>query len=64
MRKKATVEIVEPAPLSCSECEENIYTCDGCKDYFAPNDEIYCDEGKGYMKSKHYCKSCKQPNPK
>ena len=38
--------------LVCSDCESVIYTCDGCNEYFKPNDTIHCKDND------HYCYCC------
>jgi hypothetical protein len=52
--KEAMVEQSEV--LLCNECEEIIYTCDGCKDYFVPDESCFCDEETG----KHFCEECSE----
>lgn len=40
----------------CSECDEEIETCDGCGADFEEGGIVYCiNEGDGYS---HYCESC------
>jgi len=39
--------------LICDNCGEDIYTCDGCKNYFIPGGTVFCNE-----QEKHYCESC------
>jgi hypothetical protein len=58
--KEAMVEQSEV--LLCNECNEIIYTCDACKDYFVPEEVCMCGED-----GKHYCETCgeeQKPTPK
>lgn len=54
--KKAFAE--SSSELECSNCGNDIYTCDGCDDYFDDTEEIYCDE------EFHYHPNCKPENDK
>ncbi len=48
--------IIAIRKLKCDHCDNEVYLCDGCNDYIAPNDIIICtDEG---IYSKHYHESC------
>jgi len=49
MSKAVAKEVVR---LECSDCESNVYTCDGCFDYFRSGSPIECKDGK------HYCSGC------
>ena len=40
--------------LKCSECGCEIYTCDGCKNYFRHGDIIHCTNDN------HLCESCRE----
>lgn len=41
------------ASLECSECNEEVYTCEDCGSYLEEG-EIYCGEDYNI----HYCKTC------
>ncbi len=47
----AVGKVEERIYLQCSNCKEEVYTCDRCKEYFKENDEIFCD-------IEHYCSNC------
>lgn len=49
-QKDAKVE--EKTILECNNCKEEVYTCDGCKEYFKDGDDIFCGE-------QHLCNACK-----
>lgn len=40
----------------CSDCDNEIYTCDSCGNYFDNDDEIICQESDTL--EKHYCQNC------
>lgn len=53
------MEIAQALPpkqttLECSECGYQVYQCNDCSEYFAPGDDIFCDEDR----EKHYCLTC------
>ena len=51
MSVNGTVKIVER--MCCSQCEEEIYECYNCDEYFSPGDFVSC--GEDYH---HVCEEC------
>jgi len=52
----------EKSVLVCTDCEEEVYMCFGCKEYFQNADEIICQEGN--WSQIHYCESCRKSEDK
>jgi hypothetical protein len=50
--------------MICSDCGEEIYTCDGCENYLNTEfgKEIICQETDTIQK--HYCECCREENGK
>lgn len=40
--------------LNCKDCGAEVYQCCECKEYFSPEDCIYC----GKERTMHICESC------
>ena len=53
MSVNGTVEI--KSVMNCSQCDEEVYVCENCDEYFREGDFISCgDDGK------HICEQCYQ----
>lgn len=55
---KATVKQI--TIMACDRCDEEVYFCDGCNNYFEPKDVIFCQlsSNSPLQKNKHYCSVC------
>lgn len=40
--------------IQCISCEQEIYTCSGCGEYFKGKEVIFCD----FNAEKHFCEDC------
>jgi len=52
MDKFKESEVIPKEEVLCNSCNQVIYTCDYCKDYYFVGDIIFCN------KEKHYCSDC------
>lgn len=41
--------------LYCPECDENIYKCDRCGEYFELGESVYCGD---CLSAYHLCEAC------
>jgi len=42
--------------IYCPFCNQDIYKCDDCGEYFAEGEKICCDEQTG----QHFCSDCRK----
>lgn len=54
----ATVE--SKKQLICSDCSDEVYTCDRCTNYLKEGEDINCEEDKELILTHHYCIDCKE----
>lgn len=50
--------VIARMQMICSECGEDVYTCDECGDYFDEGDDIYCYENENSEGMLHRHKEC------
>lgn len=49
---------IEVAAFHCSNCDNAIYTCESCGEYFDKNESVKCVEIKGEWRYTHHCIEC------